>query len=215
MVNRYRLPRKVGPSPAEGEPGVQNMASRIRSSHEDRKERLEGRATEPEATQEIATNEPAPSVSSSRSDSEASRVGPSAGSASSRRPARAPARRLKITILFRLPLDLVDRIRAIPGTASLGEDYVIKALAKVARAELRELEPGPDVEALTEVARQIHDCHPRDLSLGEPMTIYLAEPVLRAMHEALGDPWQVEPKATVVNAYVAALVARAAAARTV
>ena len=45
------------------------------------------------------------------------------------------------------------------------------------------------------------------------MTVYLRLTVLEAMHDALGDPWRIEPRATVVGAFLTAIVIRRIAAR--
>ena len=46
------------------------------------------------------------------------------------------------------------------------------------------------------------------LTLGEPMTIYLSEGAIVQMHRAFGDPLLVYPKARVAGAYFSALIAR-------
>lgn len=54
-----------------------------------------------------------------------------------------------------------------------------------------------------------------DMAVGEPMTVYVQAPAIRAMHAALGDPWQIEPRATIVGAFLTAIASRLIEARRV
>jgi hypothetical protein len=47
------------------------------------------------------------------------------------------------------------------------------------------------------------------------MTVYAHDSAIRAMHAALGDPWQIEPRATIVGAFLAAIASRLIEARRV
>jgi hypothetical protein len=53
------------------------------------------------------------------------------------------------------------------------------------------------------------------MAVGEAMTVYAQASAIRAMHAALGDPWQIEPRATIVGAFLAAIASRLIEARRV
>ena len=116
-------------------------------------------------------------------------------------------------MLFRLPLTTAARIASIQGASGLSEAYVLKALAKEGRAALRGLKGDADLEPLLSIAKDIRSVPASQMTVGEAMTVYLRHGTLAAMHSALGDPWLILPKATVVGAFLAAIVTRLIEAR--
>ncbi len=95
----------------------------------------------------------------------------------------------------------------------MSETYVLKALAKEGRAVLRGLKGDADLEPLLSIARDLRSVPASRMTVGEAMTVYLRHGTLGSMHKALGDPWQVLPKATVVGAFLTAIVTRLIEAR--
>lgn len=116
-------------------------------------------------------------------------------------------------MLFRLPVTTAARIESIQGASGLSEAYVLKALAKEGRAALRGLKGDADLESLLSIAKEIRSVPASQMTVGEAMTVYLRQGTLDAMHSDFGDPWRVLPKATVVGAFLAAIVTRLIEAR--
>jgi hypothetical protein len=54
-----------------------------------------------------------------------------------------------------------------------------------------------------------------DIAVGEAMTVYAQSSAIRAMHAALDDPWLIEPRATIVGAFLAAIASQIIEARRV
>jgi hypothetical protein len=111
-------------------------------------------------------------------------------------------------VLFRLPLGTEALIPTLPGASAVEPAYVLRALAKAGRAELRRLAGPDDLSALLAEAQAILQLRGTGMTVGEPMTVYVQAAVLAAMHDGLGDPWKVEPKARIVGAFLSAIVAR-------
>ena len=214
-MSRYRLPPRVAPSPATEEPGQQNAASRLRSSREAQAKLLEERrgrggavpAPEPlspkpapVAAEQVVAPQPAPQAASDGTLSGKPKT-----------PPKTPKR--KLVVLFRLPVAAVADISLIAAASGLPPDYDMKALAKECRATLRQLNGAEDAHALAPSARQIRNLTADQMTTGEAMTVYLRLTVIEAMHDALGDPWRIEPRATVVGAFLTAIVIRRIAAR--
>lgn len=218
-MSRFKMPPRVAPSPAAGEPGLQNAAARLRSSRDVQARLLEERraAAEPGVVDGSAGErlgqsavETAPSLGEQDgAGGIAASAGRPAGEGS--RPDRAGKR--KLIVLFRLPLTTAARIASIKGADGLGEAYVLKALAKEGRAALRGLKGDADLEPLLSIAKDIRSVSASQMTVGEAMTVYLRQGTLVAMHGALGDPWLILPKATVVGAFLAAIVTRRIEAR--
>ena len=116
-------------------------------------------------------------------------------------------------MLFRLPMTTAARIASIQGASGLSEAYVLKALAKEGRAALRGLQSDADLEPLLSIAKGMRSVPSSQMTVGEAMTVYLRHGTLVAMHNALGDPWLILPKATVVGAFLAAIVTHLIEAR--
>ena len=116
-------------------------------------------------------------------------------------------------MLFRLPVTTAARIESIQGASGLSEAYVLKALAKEGRAALRGLKGDADLEPLLSIAKDIRSVPSSQMTVGEAMTVYMQQGTLSSMHSALDDPWQILPKATVVGAFLAAIVTRLIEAR--
>ena len=91
----------------------------------------------------------------------------------------------------------------------------VSAFAKEARAELRRLLAEEEIMPHADEARRIFAMAATDLAVGEAMTVYAQGSAIRAMHAALGDPWQIEPRATIVGAFLAAIASRLIEARRV
>ena len=114
----------------------------------------------------------------------------------------------KLTILLRLPLIAQASIATMPKSKGLDPDYVLKSLIKSAREMLRGSTFPELLPSLSPAAQAICIALSDELTLGEPMTIYLSEGVIAQMHRAFGDPLLVYPKARVAGAYFSALIAR-------
>jgi hypothetical protein len=218
-MSRFKMPPRVAPSPAAGEPGLQNAAARLRSSRDVQARLLEERraTAEPDLTEDIASErfgkaavETAPSLGEQDG---ATGIAASAGRPAGEGSRPVSAGKRKLVVLFRLPLTTVARIASIEGTDGLSEAYVLKALAKEGRAALRGLKGDADLEPLLGNAKIMRSVPASRMTVGEAMTVYLRQGTLAAMHNALGDPWQVLPKATIVGAFLAAIVTRLIEAR--
>lgn len=223
-MSRFRLPARVAPSPAAEEPGLQNSAARLRSSREVQSRILAERRA-PEA------GLPAVNIEAQLPDlpilplAEAGLAGKTEGERdqplSPALPPQAPSgvvskpRKEKLVVLFRLPLTTERLLEQIPGAGEVTSAYMLRAFAKEARAELRRLLAEEDINAHADEARRIFAMSATDMAVGEPMTVYVQAPAIRAMHAALGDPWQIEPRATIVGAFLTAIASRLIEARRV
>ena len=218
-MSRFKMPPRVAPSPAAGEPGLQNAAARLRSSRDVQARLLEERraAAEPDMDErsagerlgQLAVETAPPLDEKDGAGGIAASVGRPSGEGS--RPDRAGKR--KLVVLFRLPQTTAARIGSIKGAVELSEAYVLSALAKEGRAALRNLKGDGDLEPMLGIAKDMRSVPSSKMTVGEAMTVYLRHGTLAAMHRALGDPWQVLPKATVVGAFLAAIVTRLIEAR--
>jgi hypothetical protein len=124
-------------------------------------------------------------------------------------------RKEKLVVLFRLPLATERHLEQIPGAGEVTPAYMLRAFAKEARAELRRLSGEEEITPHTEEARRIFAMAATDMAVGEAMTVYAQGSAIRDMHAALGDPWQIEPRATIVGAFLAAIASRLIEARRV
>ena len=234
-MSRFKMPPRVAPSPAAGEPGLQNAAARLRSSRDVQARLLEERRAkaEPGLAEDIASERfgkaaVETATSSSEEDGDGNGDGngdgdgdgdgdggiavPTCNTGDAVGKPNRPGKR-KLIVLFRLPLTTAARIASIQGASGLSEAYVLKALAKEGRAALRELKGDADLELLLSIAKDIRSMPASQMTVGEAMTVYLRQGTLDAMHSALGDPWLILPKATVVGAFLAAIVTRLIEAR--
>lgn len=223
-MSRFRLPARVAPSPAAEEPGLQNSAARLRSSREVQSRILaERRAPEAGLPAENIEDQ-LPQLPTSPLV-EAGLAGKTEGERdqppSPALPPDAPAgvltkpRKEKLVVLFRLPLATERRLEQIPGAGEVTSAYMLRAFAKEARAELRRLLAEEEIMLHADEARRIFVMAATDLAVGEAMTVYAQGSAIRAMHAALGDPWQIEPRATIVGAFLAAIASRLIEARRV
>jgi hypothetical protein len=223
-MSRFRLPARVAPSPAAEEPGLQNSAARLRSSREVQSRILaERRAPEAGPTKETAGTE-LPDLATSHLV-EARLAGKREGEEGKQSlpslPPDAPAgvlakpRKEKLVVLFRLPLATERGLEQIPGAGEVTSAYMLRAFAKEARAELRRLSGEEEIMPHIDEARRIFAMSATDMAVGEAMTVYVQAPAIQVMHAALGDPWQIEPRATIVGAFLAAIASRLIEARRV
>lgn len=223
-MSRFRLPARVAPSPAAEEPGLQNSAARLRSSREVQSRILAERRA-PEAglpAENIEDQLPdLPTSPLAEAGLAGKREGERDQPPSPALPPDAPAgvltkpRKEKLVVLFRLPLATERRLKQIPGAGELTSAYMLRAFAKEARAELRRLLAEEDINAHADEARRIFAISATDMAVGEAMTVYAQVSAIRSMHAALGDPWQIEPRATIVGAFLAAIASRLIEARRV
>lgn len=223
-MSRFRLPARVAPSPAAEEPGLQNSAARLRSSREVQSRILaERRAPEAEPAAETIGAELSDLATSHLA--EAATAGKREGDGGQQSlpslPPVAPSgvvakpRKEKLVVLFRLPLATERRLEQIPGADEVTPAYMLRAFAKEARAELRRLSVEKDLTPHIDEARRISAMAATDMAVGDAMTVYAQGSAIRAMHAALGDPWQIEPRATIVGAFLAAIASRFIEARRV
>ena len=223
-MSRFRLPARVAPSPAAEEPGLQNSAARLRSSREVQSRILAERRA-PEAglpAENIEAQLPdLPTSPLAEAGLAGKREGERDQPPSPALPPEAPSgvvskpRKEKLVVLFRLPLMTERRLEQIPGADEVTPGYMLRAFAKEARAELRRLLAEEDINAHADEARRIFAMSATDMAVGEAMTVYAQASAIRAMHAALGDPWQIEPRATIVGAFLAAIASRLIEARRV
>lgn len=223
-MSRFRLPARVAPSPAAEEPGLQNSAARLRSSREVQS-RILAELRAPEAglpAENIEAQLPdLPTSPLAEAGLAGKREGERDQPPSPALPPEAPSgvvskpRKEKLVVLFRLPLATERRLELIPGAGEVTSAYMLRAFAKEARAELRRLLAEEDVNEHADEARRIFAMSATDMAVGEAMTVYAQGSAIRAMHAALGDPWQIEPRATIVGAFLAAIASRLIEARRV
>lgn len=223
-MSRFRLPARVAPSPAAEEPGLQNSAARLRSSREVQSRILaERRAPEKDGTDESvgAQLSSMPTVHFAEPEFAGKREGERRQPQSSASPAEfagsglAKPRKEKLVVLFRLPLAAEKQLEQIPGAGDVTPAYMLRAFAKEARAELRRLLAEDDLTPYVDEAKRIFTMAATDMAVGEPMTVYAQSSAIRAMHAALGDPWLIEPRATIVGAFLAAIASQLIEARRV
>ncbi|MCA3503677.1 MAG: hypothetical protein IOD05_10605 [Rhodobacter sp.] len=223
-MSRFRLPARVAPSPAAEEPGLQNSAARLRSSREVQSRILaERRAPEKGGTDANvgAQLSSMPTVHLAEPEFAGKREGERCQPQSSASPAECAAsglanpRKEKLVVLFRLPVADEKQLEQIPGAGEVTPAYMLRAFAKEARAELRRLLAEDDLAPHVDEARRIFAMAATDMAVGEPMTVYAQSSAIRAMHAALDDPWLIEPRATIVGAFLAAIASQLIEARRV
>ena len=223
-MSRFRLPARVAPSPAAEEPGLQNSAARLRSSREVQSRILaERRAPEKGGTDEsvgaqlsdMTTEHLAEPEFAGKREGERRQPRSPASLADCAANGSAKSRKEKLVVLFRLPVATEKHLEQIPGADEVTPAYMLRAFAKEARAELRRLLPEEDINAHADEARRIFAMSATDMAVGEAMTVYAQASAIRAMHAALGDPWQIEPRAAIVGAFLAAIASRLIEARRV
>jgi len=223
-MSRFRLPARVAPSPAAEEPGLQNSAARLRSSREVQSRILaERRVPEKGGTDETVGTQRSSMPTAHLADPEfaGKREGESGQPQSSASPAEWAASGLskpskeKLVVLFRLPLAAETQLEQIPGAGEVTSAYMLRAFAKEARAELRRLLAEDDLAPHVAEARRIFAMAASDMAVGEPMTVYAQSSAIRAMHAVLDDPWLIEPRATIVGAFLAAIASQLIEARRV
>lgn len=206
-MSRFKLPPRVAPSPAAGEPGMQNAAARLRSSREAQDRLLAEQRGEGSET-----------VGVRQSPDVQSEVRSSANRQSDTAPSSAPEalveqagsfrkeKKDKIVVMFRLPKKQVGRLSTVPMAEGLSEAYVLKAFAKEGRAALRAITSANDLTPLVATAKTFRATDVAEMTVGEAMTVYVQPAALNLMQLALGDPLMVLPKATIVGAFFAAIV---------
>lgn len=223
-MSRFRLPARVAPSPAAEEPGLQNSAARLRSSREVQSRILaERRAPEAGLPAEIvgadlsslATSHLAEAALAGKREGEGGQPSPLSLPPGAPADVASKPRKEKLVVLFRLPLATERRLEQIPGAGEVTPAYMLRAFAKEARAELRRLLAEEEIMPHADEARRIFDMAAKDMAVGEAMTVYAQGSAIRAMHAALGDPWQIEPRAAIVGAFLAAIASRLIEARRV
>jgi hypothetical protein len=223
-MSRFRLPARVAPSPAAEEPGLQNSAARLRSSREVQSRILaERRAPEKGGTDtsvgaqlsDMPTVHLADAEFAGKGGGERRQPQSSASTAECAANGLANPRKEKLVVLFRLPVAAEKQLEQIPGAGEVTPAYMLRAFAKEARAELRRLLAEDDLAPHVDEARRIFAMAATDMAVGEPMTVYAQSSAIRAMHAALDDPWLIEPRATIVGAFLAAIASQIIEARRV
>lgn len=214
-MSRYQLPPRVAPSPAAKEPGLQNAASRLRSSRDAQARILAERRGETDRIEESAGKEEGVTgrVTTEVESAPGTSGGVPAGQVASRSsptPLIKPeqSRKEKLVVMFKLAVAVEERIGELPGTEGVSKDYVLKALAKEGRAVLRRLASRDDLAPFVQLAKEFRKLGFREKTIGESMTVYVRPEVIAMMHAVLEDPWIIEPKATVVGIFFAAIVTR-------
>jgi hypothetical protein len=223
-MSRFRLPARVAPSPAAEEPGLQNSAARLRSSREVHSRILaERRAPEQggnvEGVKAQLSDMPTEHLAEPKfaGKRERERDQPQISTSSPVCPVTTLAKpqKEKLVVLFRLPLAAEKQLEQIPGAGDVTPAYMLRAFAKEARAELRRLLAEDDLAPHVDEAKRIFTMAASDMAVGEPMTVYAQGSAIRAMHAALDDPWLIEPRATIVGAFLAAIASQLIEARRV
>lgn len=211
------MPPRIAPSPAGEEPGQQNAIARLRSSREAQSRLLAERRGEASvggdevdhrdqsstAVHGDATGDPG------KREGDAVRSAPVKATVGS----AAEGKKVKLVLLYRLPLTLEPDLAGIAARDGVSMEYVLGALAREGRELLRNLAGAEDVRHLTEEAKGFERLTEGVKVIGNPMTVYVRPETLEAMHRAAGDPWCSLPRATVVGGYFTAIVARLIKAR--
>ena len=211
------MPPRIAPSPAAEEPGQQNAVARLRSSREAQSrllaerrgdasiggDEVDHRDQSSTAVHEDATGDPGKREGNAvRSASVKATVG-----------SAAEGKKVKLVLLYRLPLTLEPDLAGIAARDGVTMEYALSALAREGRERLRNLAGVEDVLHLTEEAKGFERLTEGVKVIGNPMTVYVRPEALNAMHRAAGDPWCSLPRATVVGGYFTAIVARLIKAR--
>lgn len=218
-MSRFKMPPRVAPSPAAGESGLQNAAARLRSSRDVQARLLEERrATAESNVAEGSAGEHSGHRASEIITAPSEQDGATGFAASASRPA------VKADSLYRTAKRKTGC--AVPLASDHGStDSVYRRCRWLERGlcpqgprqggqgGAAELKGDADLEPLLNIAKLMRSVPASQLTVGEAMTVYLRHGTLAAMHSALGDPWQVLPKATVVGAFLAAIVTRLIEAR--
>lgn len=211
------MPPRIAPSPAGEEPGQQNAVSRLRSSREAQSRLLAERRGEPTVgSDEIGRTDPSSTVvQADASGNPGKREGETDRSAPARMASGSAAKsaKVKLVLLYRLPLTLEPDLAGIAARDGVTMEYVLGALAREGRERLRNLAGAEDLRHLTEEAKGFERWTGGVKVIGNPMTVYVRPEALDAMHRAAGDPWCSLPRATVVGGYFTAIVARLIKAR--
>ena len=211
-MSRFRIPPRIAPSPAAEEPGQQNAVARLRSSREAQSRLLAERRGEA-AVEGDEVERPDPSstaVQAGKVEIPGKRQGQTDRPRADRSAevSAAKSAKVKLVLLYRLPLTLEPDLADIAGRDGVSVDYVLSALAREGRVALRSLSSETDVSRLTEEALGFERLTEGVKVIGNPMTVYVRPEALKAMHRAAGDPWCSLPRATVVGGYFTAIVAR-------
>lgn len=213
-MSRFKLPPRVAPSPAAGEPGMQNAAARLRSSREEQDRLLAERRERSGQTAAGIEASPIRTSASAPEDATAGMTPSLVVDALVERSGKSrKEKKDKIVVMFRLPKKQVGRLPGIPETMGLSDAYVLKAFAKEGRAVLRAIASANDLAPLIATAKSFRATPVSEMTLGEAMTVYIQPVALDAMYVALEDPLMVLPKATVAGAFLAAAVIRLIEAR--
>lgn len=211
------MPPRIAPSPAAEEPGQQNAVSRLRSSREAQSRLLAERRGETRVGgDEIGrTDLSATVVHEDATGNPGTREGEADLSVSARLTggSAAEGKKVKLVLLYRLPLTLELDLVDIAARDGVSMEYVLGALAREGRERLRNLAGAEDVRPLTEEAKGFERLAEGVKVIGNPMTVYVRPEALEAIHRAAGDPWCSMPRATVVGGYFTAIVARLIKAR--
>lgn len=216
-MSRFRIPPRIAPSPADEEPGQQNAVARLRSSREAQSRLLAERRGNPvEDGQKRESLDPRLTAGTVEMAGNAGKREGEADRSLSIRPTRVSAakgKKVKLVLLYRLPLTLEPDLADIAARDGVTMEYVLAALARQGRERLRKLAGETDVRHLTEEAAGFERLTEGIKVIGNPMTVYVRPEALEAMHRAAGDPWCSLPRATVVGGYFTAIVARLIKAR--
>lgn len=211
------MPPRIAPSPAAEEPGQQNAVARLRSSREAQSRLLaERRGEAADSAHEVDSRDKS---SMAHHEDTTGHPGKSEGEADRSVSARttvasaAEAKKVKLVLLYRLPLTLEPDLAGIAARDGVTMEYALGALAREGRERLRNLAGAEDVRHLTEEAKGFERLTEGVKVIGNPMTVYVRPEALEAMHRAAGDPWCSLPRATVVGGYFTAIVARLIKAR--
>lgn len=218
-MSRFRIPPRIAPSPADEEPGQQNAVARLRSSREAQSRFLAERRGNPvEDGQERESLDPRLTAGTVEMAENAEKREGEADRALSIRSAgvsAAKGKKVKLVLLYRLPLTLEPDLADIAARDGVTMEYVLAALARQGRERLRKLASETDIRHLTDEAAGFERLTEGIKVIGNPMTVYVRPEALEAMHRAAGDPWCSLPRATVVGGYFTAIVARLIKARRV
>jgi hypothetical protein len=216
-LSRFRIPPRIAPSPADEEPGQQNAVARLRSSREAQSRLLAERRGNP--VEECQVRERLDSRPTAGPAETAGNAGKREGEADRSLSIRstgisaAKGKKVKLVLLYRLPLTFEPDLADIAARDGVTMEYVLAALARQGRERLRKLAGETDVRHLTDEAAGFERLTEGIKVIGNPMTVYVRPEALEAMHRAAGDPWCSLPRATVVGGYFTAIVARLIKAR--
>ena len=142
-MSRFRIPPRIAPSPADEEPGQQNAVARLRPSREAQSRLLaDRRGKSADDAKEREGLDPRLTAGTAEMAGNAGKREGEADRSLSVRPLGGPVaigKKVKLVLLYRLPLTLEPVLADIAARDGVTMEYVLAALARQGRERLRKL----------------------------------------------------------------------------